>query len=242
MSVTATWILTGAVLFIASMVQRVTGMGLALLASPFLVLILGSTTGIQTCQFVGLGVCLASAVALRRDINLRRTGLLLVASAIGLLPGVWISRTLSSAWLSIVIGSVTICALASIQFLRRSSVFEGRKGVALAGGLSGFMNVTAGVGGPPLVVYANSTGWRYTEYVATVQLFFTGLNVMSLAGRGLPQVPGSAWAVIIATAAGGTLLGNFAGPRINDNLARRLVLAIALVGSLATVIRGITSL
>lgn len=236
---TATWILTGTVLFIASAVQRVTGMGLALLASPFLVLILGSTTGIQTCQIVGLGVCLASAWTLRKQISFRKVGLLLVASVVGLLPGVWVSRTLSAAWLSIVIGTITVCALASIQFLRRASIFEGRKGVALAGGLSGFMNVTAGVGGPPMVVYANSTGWKYTEYVASVQLFFAGLNVLSLAGRGLPSVPVSAWAVIIATAAGGTLAGNLVGNRINERLAQRLVIIIAFVGSLATIIRGV---
>ena len=70
----------GVVLFFGSLIQRVTGMGLALVASPFLVLLLGSVTGVQTLQVVGLGVCLASAITLWSDVNIRLAILLLVMS------------------------------------------------------------------------------------------------------------------------------------------------------------------
>ena len=64
----------GLVLFLGALVQRVTGMGMALVAAPLLVLLLGATTGVQTLQVIGLFTCLASAMVLRRDINLRRAG------------------------------------------------------------------------------------------------------------------------------------------------------------------------
>jgi len=236
------WACAGVILLIGSFIQRVTGMGLALVASPFLVLTLGATTGVQILQVVGLGVCATSAWILRRDINYRRAGIMLVASVIGLVPGALVAKHLPSSWLSIVIGAVTLAALASSAWLKRSNVFRGTPGVGLAGALSGFMNVTAGVGGPPIVIYANSTGWPYAEYVATTQLYFVGLNILSLIGRGFPSVSITSWCVIVAAAAIGTFVGHKVGSKINEDVAHKAILIVALVGSLATVVRGVVAL
>ena len=239
---TATLVGTGVVLFLGSLIQRVTGMGLALVASPLLVLGLGATTGVQMIQVVGLVVCLVSAWMLRRDINYGRVGILLAASLFGIVPGSWMARSLPSSWLMIVIGCITMAALFSTRLLQRSHVLTGRKGTAIAGGLSGFMNVAAGVGGPPMVIYANSTNWLYSEYVATVQLFFAGVNVLSLVGRGFPVVSHAAWIVVIVCSSAGLLLGHLVGYRIRDDFARKAVFIIALLGSLAAVVRGIMAL
>lgn len=232
----------GVVLFVGSFIQRVTGMGLALIASPLLVLVLGPAVGVQVVQIVGLAVCAVSAWMLRADINYRKFGWLLLASVVGLIPGAWIARTLPSSWLMIVIGSITLIALASTRLLRRARVFEGTAGTGLAGALSGFMNITAGVGGPPLVIYATSTRWNYIEYVATVQIFFAALNALSVAGRGIPNLPPITWIVAAASSAVGLLLGHLFGARINDRLAAKAIVVIAVAGSLAAILRGCLAL
>jgi len=232
----------GVVLFFGSLIQRVTGMGLALVASPFLVLLLGSVTGVQTLQVVGLGVCLASAITLWPDVNVRLAVLLLGSSCIGLVPGTLIARSLPASWLSILIGTVTLAALACTVFLRRSSLFVGARGTGIAGALSGFMNVTAGVGGPPIVIYANSTDWDYREYLATVQLYFAGLNVLSLLARGVPDLPAAGWAVAAGSSVAGLVIGSRLSATINESSAKKAVFAIACVGSLATVVRGVSTL
>lgn len=237
-----TWLAATLVLFLGSLLQRVTGMGLALAASPFLVLLLGPTTGVQTIQVVGLGVCVTSAFVLRASINYRRAAVLFAAALLGVVPGAWVARTLPPAWLSIGIGCVTIAALAATAFLRRSAVFHGARGTVLAGSASGFMNATAGVGGPPIVVYANSTHWRYDEYVATVQLLFAGLNAASLAGRGVPELPAAGWVALAVAAVAGILVGNKVGATINEHAAKRTILIVALIGSVATVVRGVAAL
>jgi uncharacterized membrane protein YfcA len=104
------------------------------------------------------------------------------------------------------------------------------------------MNVTAGVGGPPIVIYANSTNWDYREYLATVQLFFAGLNVLSLVGRGIPDLPPVGWAVAAGSSVAGIIAGNLLSQHIKESVAKKAVFAIASVGSAATLIRGITSL
>lgn len=239
---TLTLVGVGVVLFFGSFIQRVTGMGLALVAAPFLVLLLGSVTGVQTLQVVGLGVCLVSAITLWSDVNFRVAALLLVTSAIGLVPGTWIAKSLPASWLGILIGTVTLVALAATVFLRKSRLFVGARGTGIAGALSGFMNVTAGVGGPPIAIYANSTDWEYREYLATVQLYFAGLNVLSLLARGGPDLPTAGWAVASGSAVAGVVIGNLLSSTINESIAKKAVLAIAGIGSLATVIQAVSTL
>ena len=162
---------------------------------------------------IGLFTCLASAIVLRRDINLRRAGALLLAAAIGLVPGVWVARTMPASWLNIMIGAITLAALAATALLRTLTLFQGTRGVVVAGSLSGFMNVTAGIGGPPIVVYAATTGWPHREYLATMQLYFTGLSILSLAGRGLPDLPPAGWVIAAGSATLGLVIGNLAQPQ-----------------------------
>lgn len=231
-----------AILAVGALIQRVTGMGLALVASPFLVLVLGPTTGVQLLQVVGLVVCAISAFQLRGDINLRKVGVLFGAALLGLVPGVLVTRLLSEAWLTILIGSITVVALTSIAFLHNSRVFAGIHGTLIAGVLSGFMNVTAGVGGPPLVVYAAATEWAYAEYVSSVQLFFTGLNFASLIGRGFPHLTGTMWVLSAIAAALGLFFGSKIGASISDSVARKSVIVVAFVGSVAAILRGISAL
>lgn len=230
------------ILAVGALIQRVTGMGLALVASPFLVLVLGPTTGVQLLQIVGLVVCSISALQLWKDINFRKVGLLFLAALLGLIPGIAVTRVLPEAWLTILIGCITIVALASIAFLHRSRVLEGARGAFAAGAISGFMNVTAGVGGPPLVVYAGATEWKYTEYVASVQLYFAGLNIASLMGRGFPHLSGLMWVLSAVASALGLLVGSKISKSINDRVARRSVIVVAFVGSIAAIVRGISAL
>ncbi len=174
--------------------------------------------------------------------NIRVAALLLVTSAIGIVPGTLIAKSLPASWLGILIGGVTLAALAATVFLRKSKLFVGARGTGIAGALSGFMNVTAVVGGPPIAIYANSTNWEYKEYLATVQLYFAGLNVLSLLARGVPDLPTAGWAVAVGAAVAGLVIGNLLSSTINESVAKKAVLAIAGIGSLATVVQGVLTL
>ena len=48
------------------------------------------------------------------------------------------------------------------------------------------MNVTAGVGGPAITLYAVSTGWEHRRFVGSIQLYFAVLNLGSIAAKGFP--------------------------------------------------------
>jgi uncharacterized membrane protein YfcA len=95
-----------------------------------------------------------------RGIELRRT-MLLAAPALALVPvGAEVARRLPAAALMVVIGSLVAAALLAVVASERARVFSGTAGALSAGALSGLMNVTAGVGGPAMTLYAVSTRWR----------------------------------------------------------------------------------
>ena len=222
--------------------QRITGMGFALMASPFLVLVLGVDDGVGTSQVLTLVASIIVLAELWRAVEWRKAGLLFLAALVGIVPGAWLTRQLSAPVLAILIGGLVIVALAAVLADERARVFTGTAGGAAAGFLSGFMNVTAGVGGPPIVLYRLSTDWPHVPYVATVQVYFIGLNAASLAARGRPSLEGTTWLAVIAALIGGLIIGDQLAKHVTDAQARMMIIVVALGGAISTVVKGIAGL
>lgn len=104
------------------------------------------------------------------------------------------------------------------------------------------MNVTAGVGGPAVVLYAISSKWAHERFVATAQLYFVGLNVISLGAVGYPHLAPSTWLVVTVCLALGLFIGHKSAYRISAQAGRNLAIGVALAGAMATVARGVATL
>lgn len=154
------------------------------------------------------------------------------------MPGALLARSLPAPILAVLIGSMVIVALAAVLLSERARVFRGTAGLVSAGLLSGFMNATAAVGGPAVVLYAVSTKWPHRAFLATVQFYFVGLGAASVAALGWPDLDPTAWAVALSAMAVGLVLGQFLSHRVRPDVARVLMIGIALAGAIATVIRG----
>lgn len=231
-----------AAVLLGAATQRITGMGFALMASPFHVLVLGVTDGVATSQVLTLIASVVVLFQLWRSVEWTKAVLLILASLVGIVPGVWLTRQLSSAVLSIVVGALVIVALMAVMADDRARVFRGTTGGAAAGMLSGFMNVTAAVGGPPIVLYKLSTEWAHGAYVATVQVYFIGLNIVSLAAGGTPGLDAATWTAAVAALCGGLVLGDRLARRVSDGQARLAITVVALGGAIATVAKGLLDL
>ncbi|WP_219414238.1 sulfite exporter TauE/SafE family protein [Pseudonocardia nigra] len=222
--------------------QRITGLGFALVSAPFLVLLLGPFTGVLLANALSLVSNLVVLAQTRRAVETRRALLLAVPALIAIVPGAWVARTLPAPLLAITAGGLVLVALIAVLASERARVLRGTPGAVTAGVMSGFMNVTAGVGGPAISLYALSTGWAHRSFVATVQLYFVLLNAASIAAKGWPDLSPATWVV-----AGGALaLGAAAGHRlarlVPPDRARALVAFLAILGSAATVGKALVEL
>jgi hypothetical protein len=221
--------------------QRMTGMGLTLVASPLLVLLLGND-GVSLLMALGFASSITLVIALWSKVEVRTAGKLFVPALVGLIPGAWLIRVLPAPVLSIVLGLLVVVAILASVLSDRARVFKGTPGLLSAGFLSGFMNAISGIGGPPVVLYALSTGWAQESFVATLQLYFTGLSLATLGARGWPVLDASVWFVAFAALAAGLFLGNLLSRRVSSSTARWLMIAIALAGASAAIVKGVAAL
>ena len=149
--------------------QRVGGLGFALIAAPFLVLLLGPHAGITLTNLLTFIVSATTFVAMRSHVDTHRAKLLVPSGLVGVVPGFVAINYMSAGPLMVVEGGLIILGLAMTRLPWRLT--EGVHYQTTAYGLaSGFMTVTAGVGGPALAVYAMMTDWKRQEFVATAQL------------------------------------------------------------------------
>lgn len=236
-----------AVLVGASM-QRAAGMGFAMVAAPFMVLLLGPLPGVL---LINLGGILTSVVILTRvwhDVEWRKYALLAPAALAGVIPGAYVARVADGPILEIAVGALVLIGLSSALLARGLRQLDGVVPTVLAGSASGFASVTAGVGGPPLSIFALVSRWDQRGFAATCQPFFTTTATASFVTKlvtgtaALPALPGWAWIGVTVCIVLGLVLGEAISRVISMATARRLMLTLAYVGSITAIGHGVLTL
>ncbi len=224
---------------LAAATQRVTGLGFALVSAPLLVLAAGPINGVLLANLLSLVTNVIVLAQTWREVELKRV-LLLAIPALCLVPvGQFVAHRLPPTALMIGIGGIVLAALAAVRLLQRTRLFAGPGGAVAAGALSGFMNVTAGVGGPAITLYAVGSRWPQRSFVGSMQLYFAMVNLGSIIAKGLPHVGSLAMSGALASLGVGLGIGHFAARRVSPGQARNAVLVLAVAGAAATVIKGV---
>jgi uncharacterized membrane protein YfcA len=233
----------GAVVLVGAGTQRVTGLGFSLVASPFVVLLLGPFNGVLLINACGAATALIVLTQVWRDIEYARAWLLLGPALPAVLLGVWVARHLPAPVLSIAVGGLIMVALTAVVASERARVLRGRRGAVIAGVGSGFLNATVGAGGPAIAVYAVSTGWAQRRFAATAQLVFAVLSAASLVAKGgHPSLAVTGWVVVGSGLLTGIAAGNALAGRVPAERARWVVIILAMAGAALTVTKGALAL
>jgi len=220
-------------------VQRVAGVGFALMVSPMLVLLIGPEA-IVLSNLLGVVVCCVVLAGTWRDIDSRRALLLVPAGLLGVLPGVYLSRRLEPGPLQVTIGMIILFGLAAALVSRRLTL-PATAGTTMASGVaSGFMTATAAVGGPALTFYAITTRWEQRLFAATVQISFISQATLAVGLKGFARLPGLGQTLALVAAMGaGLWLGRSVAGRVSAQGARTAAVVVALAGATATTVKGL---
>jgi len=242
-ALTLTLLGIGVVLGTAS--QRITGMGFALLMAPFFALVFGAYEGVLLMNVGGL---VSSALVLSkvwRDVDWKRFALLFAGAIPGGILGGTIAITLNSATLQIVVGMVLVMGLsASLLITPRQHKGSLPGGALLAGCVSGLTNATAGIGGPPIGIYALSTGWPQRHFSATLQPLFVAISISALVVKMAfsGATPGLSWWMYLAMVCLillGLRLGGILKPLVKEEVGRKAVVLFCYVGAVSALIDGL---
>ncbi|MBL0887685.1 sulfite exporter TauE/SafE family protein [Myceligenerans indicum] len=241
-------------ILVGGSLQRVAGMGFGLVAGPFIVLLVGPLEGVLLVNVVGAAMALLIIGRVLREVDWRRYAWLVAASVSVSVPAALLLRGASSAALEIGIGLVVIGAMtlalvtARLRGERRRFAARDPRPLLVTGAASGVGSVAAGIGGPPLAVYAVLDRWDTRSFAATAQPFFmtNALAAMAakllFAGATFPAFAVWEWLVIGLALVGSIALGELLAPRLSREATRRVLVVLAYVGGAATLARGVAQL
>lgn len=238
-------------LLVGALLQRASGMGMSLVAAPFLVLAFGPVDGILVANVCGLLVATVGVMLEARHVAWRRLAILLPAAIVGVVAGTGAARLAAPAILEILVGSILLVGLVVSVAVRRGSrphatgSAVGSVGAGLGAGAGAAL---AGLPGPAMAIHAALTGWRDRSLPATLQVLFMGTSAAAIALKlassdaQLPSQPWPFWAAVLVTLAIGLTVGHLAGRRLPPRWTWRAVIVIATVGSAITIVHGVATL
>jgi uncharacterized membrane protein YfcA len=223
---------------VGSLAQSVSGIGFGLVCGPLLVAQLGPHDGVRLSVTLSLAVNLLVLVRDREHADLRRAVLLLVPAALVTpLMAIVVARSPDRA-LEAAAGGIAVLGAVALAGGLRWHGGRGRLGTLLAGAIAGASNVIAGIGGPPVALYAANAGWSASRTRGTLQVFFAGINAAALLALGLPTVHDGQWLTAAGAMAVGLLIGSAVAPRTPETVARRLILVLAGLGGVAVLVQA----
>lgn len=219
--------------------QAVTAIGFSLVAVPFVTLAVGPAAAVPTINLLAGGLNFVMLMHERDHADWRNALRLLVPATIAIPFAAYGVRRLDVDALSVLNGASILIFTGLLATGLRSQRLRGRRGAVIAGALSGATNVATGVGGPVVAMYAVNAEWEPRTFRPTMQAFFLGINIVSLAARGWPDlevttVSGMAIATVL-----GWLVGSRIARRVDDTTVRNAMLITAAVGGAVALVRGL---
>lgn len=237
------------IVLLGACIQRVSGMGLGLVAAPILAVLLGPVEGILVSNVLAVINASMTTVVRRRDVDWRQFALISPVLVVGAVPAAWLPTVADTPVLLASVGVLMLCALGLSTF-GQSHIPPVRTRAAplIAGLAAGFMNTLAAIAAPALTVYAQATRWEQRSFSATLQPIFLVAGIVSVAVKvlggaaDLNNTDVWVWPAGIGGMICGIILGSLLSTRIPTSTARRVALTIATAGAVVVLVRGISGL
>lgn len=234
------------IVFVGSFLQRVSGMGLGLVAGPILSLMLGPVEGILVVNVLALINAILTTYSVREFVDWKKFATIASVMIIGAIPGAMLIKVISGSLLMFIVGALLLMALAVVTFGQNRIPKVDGTGPAVASGIvGGFMNTLAGIAGPAITVYAQASRWDQRAYAATLQPIFivsaaVSILVKMVGGVGdLGTISPWVWIFGVIAMIGGIWFGARIGDRVAKPQARKLALFLATAGGVSALVRGL---
>jgi uncharacterized membrane protein YfcA len=228
-----------AVVLVAATAQTVAGFGFALIAVPFLVVMLDVKDAVVTVGVLAWLNSTLVAVATFGRVPVRPVTVMLLGSFVGMPLGLLVLLFAPEDALRLAVGVVSV-AMASALMLGLRWGGRNVPTELLAGGVSGVLNTSTGMNGPPIVLYLQDRGFPTDEFRGGLSAFFFVSGIVSFV---IFVSSGVVTGTALALAAAGlpaVFAGNWVGHRLVGRMSaeafRRLVLGLLVVTACAAIV------
>ncbi len=215
------WIFGAVILTIAYFVRGVAGFGSGLIAIPLLALVMPLTIVVPLVVFLDYVASASHGLSDRQHIQWRQIFPLLPFTAIGVLAGLYLFKTVDSVMLAHALGVFVLAYALYTLFYQDGNGKASAIWAVPAGGLGGLVGTLFGTGGPFYVAYLKHRGLPKTQFRAT----FATIFLLDGAGRLIGYLGGGyftmEWLVFAALSLPIMGIGLYLGGHIHTNISQR---------------------
>lgn len=229
--------------FIAGVTKGLTGFGFSLFAAPVLVVLLGPRTAVPIIVLLNAFTNVVLFAGVRQSAGIRRISPLIIAGIATVPAGMLLLLILDVGIIKLIVGvAIVIFAIAFLIGFRRPIENE-KRGLVVAGLISGTLNGVISTGGPPVILFMTNQGLSKTVFRARLITYFLFLSLATipifLAGGLLSWDIFRQFALYLPA----LLIGAFAGDRllqrVPEHAFRNVTLVIVICAGVVAVLSGL---
>jgi uncharacterized membrane protein YfcA len=226
--------------FLAVFVQSSIGFGIALVAMPLMVGLLGIQISAPLVALMAFVAEIFIFIRYREALNLRVVLQLTIAAVIAVPLGVYALSNIDEAIITTLLGIILVVYALYALFSPSLPQLSGRIWAYSFGFVAGMLGGAYNTPGPPVIIFGNCRGWPPDEFKGNLQGFFLVSSVTVVAAHAfsgnysrevmqylLVSLPGVAVGLV-----SGFLLSS----RLNAEIFRKIVLVILILLGLQLII------
>jgi len=225
-----------AIMMAGAMLQGSVGLGLALVAAPFLLLIDPALVP-GPLMANGFVLVLAMTVRERRAVDISSVSWAVAGAVLGSGAAVILLKLIPFEAFALVFGLVLLAGV-GLSAMKWAGL-PSRGLIFAAGAVSGLMGTTTSIGGPPLALaFQNSEGEHLR---ATMSVYFVAASLLALGGLAIVGRFGLAEMKLAAYLLPGMLVGlyfsNYTRHHFRPEYVRRVVLSLSTIAAAVILLR-----
>ncbi len=228
----------------ATFIGTLSGFGFALLIVPPLSFVIGAKDAVVLSNALGFSWLVTMFTRLRADVAWGTAIPLTIAAFAGMPLGLLILEVASQRTLQLILA---VNVLAAVLLIWRGVVlpFHGRAFDAVAGFVSGILNTSTSMNGPPIVIHLQNRGMAAAPFRATIAAVFVASSVLTLAlyavGGRLDGEVFQRVGVGLPGLAIGYLAGSVVVRRLDQAQFRRVVMGVLVASAVMVFARALTA-
>ncbi|KPU27227.1 permease [Caloranaerobacter sp. TR13] len=231
------------VIFSAGFIQGITSFGFSLLTLPILGTFIPLKTIVPMMVIYSLIMNSMILYKIRKHVNIKKIYLLIISAVIATPIGANLLINLNENILKLIVGIIVSISAVSFHFGYKININNEKLAYILVGILSGLLNGSVSLSGPPVILFLTNQGVSKQNFRATLTAYFWILNIMTiitfLYKKLITYEVLKLTGYLLPTLIIGVTIGIKLGNKVKEKMFKKLTTILIILMGILSIISGI---